>query len=126
MIFWILIILAIGFTVWAIVDDLEHVMPTALSVIFVIAAIISIIVLICSHTGLDGMIAENEARYEMLTYQLENDIYDNDNDLGKRELMEDIQEWNEDLAWYQANQDDFWIGIYIPDVFDQFEPVRLD
>lgn len=34
---------------------------------------------------------------------------------------DEIREWNEDLAWYKANQNDFWIGVFIPDIFDQFE-----
>ena len=52
-------------------------------------------------------------------------MYDNDNEIGKKELMNQIQEWNEDLAWYKANQKDFWIGIFIPNVFDQFEFINL-
>lgn len=87
----------------------------------IIALIVSGIVFMCSFSGLDGYVAENQARYESLTYQYENDLYDNDNDLGKKELMDEIREWNEDLAYYQKAQDDFWVGIYIPDVYDQFE-----
>lgn len=86
-----------------------------------IAVFISVIIFCCSYTGLDGQIAAYQARYESLTYQYENDIYDNDNDLGKKELMSEIQEWNEDMASYKENQDDFWIGIYIPNIYDQFE-----
>lgn len=87
----------------------------------VLSVVISIIILCCSYIGLDGKIAANQARYESLTYQYENDIYDNDNDLGKKELMSEIQDWNEDLALARENQDDFWVGIYYPDIFDQFE-----
>jgi hypothetical protein len=90
-----------------------------------IVAIIMLIVIIVKNTNVDAYVAENQIRYEMLVYQYENDIYDNDNDLGKRDLMEDIQEWNEDLAYYRKAQDDFWVGIFHPNVYDQFEFIEL-
>ena len=83
------------------------------------------IVLIFCHIGVNGRVAKLQARYDSLVYQYENDVYDNDNDLGKRELMEDIQRWNEDLSANQKNQRDFWIGIYIPNIYDQFEYIEL-
>lgn len=92
----------------------------------VIGVIVSIIVMACNFIGIDGNIAANKIRYETLVYQYENDIYDNDNDLGKRELMVDIQNWNENLAANQELQDDRWVGIYIPDIYDQFEFIELD
>ena len=90
-----------------------------------IVAIIMLMIIIVENTNVDAYVAENQMRYEMLVYQYENDIYDNDNDLGKRDLMEDIQEWNEDLAYYRKAQDDFWVGIFHPNVYDQFEFIEL-
>lgn len=86
---------------------------------------VSIGILIALYIGIPGEIAANNVRYDALVYQYENDIYENDNDLGKRELMKDIQNWNEQLARNQENQDDLWIGIYIPNIYDQFEFIEL-
>lgn len=96
------------------------------SVAMMFVAVIELIVIGSSHFGVDGYIAKMNARREMLVYQLENDIYDNENDLGKRELMTDIQSWNEDLANYKKRQDDFWLGIFTPNIYDQFEFIELE
>lgn len=86
----------------------------------------SLIIIGFAYIGADARIEANNVRYETLTYQLENNIYDNDNDLGKRDLMEDIQEWNEDVTFKQNIQDNFWVGIYYPNIYDQFETIPLD
>lgn len=91
-----------------------------------VALAISLIVLGVNHINLKGTLLKIHQRYESLTYQYENDIYNNDNDLGKRDLMDDIQKWNEDLAWYREAQNDFWIGVFIPDIYDQFEYIVLE
>lgn len=92
----------------------------------VIAMVVSLGAIATSYIGVNGYIEENHRRYETLVWQYENDVYENDNDLGKRELIKDIQDWNEDLAWYKTNEKDFWIGIFIPDIYDQFEFIKLE
>lgn len=97
----------------------------ALTILGSICVFLSVSVMAINFIGVDGYVSKMNTRYDMLTYQYENDIYDNDNDLGKRELIVDIQKWNEDLSARRERQDDFWIGIYIPNIYDQFEYIQL-
>lgn len=104
----------------------ENVFASLLCLSGGLAVGISLVSILLTHVNIDGFVAESHVRYDMLVFQYENDVYENDNDLGKRELMKDIQSWNEDLSRYQVLQDDFWIGIYYPDIFDQFELIPLE
>lgn len=90
-----------------------------------ITLLISTIGLAASYIGADASIAKWETQYESLTYQLENNLYDNDNDIGKKELMDEIREWNENLAYHKKIQRNFWVGIYYPNVYDDLEFIPL-
>ena len=123
MLFWTFVIIIIAGIV-LFTYDLEN-LGIAISVIGIFGIIASVVVLAINYIGIDGYVARMNTRYETLVYQYENNIYDNDNDLGKRELMVDIQNWNEDLSSRRERQRDFWIGIYIPNIYDQFEYIEL-
>lgn len=95
---------------------------------WIVSVVLGIVVLIMSmfiidaHIGVEAYVAENEQIYASLVYQYENDVYDNDDDvIGKKQLYDQIQEWNKDLAGYKAKEKDFWIGIFYPNIYDQFE-----
>lgn len=129
MLFWLVVlsvVVCLGLAVYLEKRFCDYSGPfLVIAIVGFIVAIIMLMVIILENTNVDAYIAENQMRYDMLVYQYENDIYDNDNDLGKRDLMEDIQEWNEDLAYYREAQDDFWVGIFHPNVYDQFEFIEL-
>ena len=128
MLFWIFIIVMIGGIVWYVIDS-NRCDYSSLPIIPLVAGcfcvLLSLIVMAFNYINVDGYVEQMNARHDMLVYQYENDIYENDNDLGKRELMSDIQDWNEDLARREA-QDDLWIGIYVPNIYDQFEFIELE
>lgn len=132
MLFWLfVIVMAVGILLLILDDhflfDNDLAINTGLAMAFsgFLAVLASIIIISFSCLGLDAKVERYNTRYESLVYQYENDIYDNDNDVGKKELMDDIQEWNEDISYYKEMQYDFWLGIYYPNIFDQFEKIEL-
>ena len=131
MIFWITLIALVVFAVLAIVFfdalDFEWVsmLSTIISVIAGIAFVIMLIAIIANNVGIEASIEANKQRYESLVYQAENNLYENDNDLGKKDLVNQIQEWNEDLARGKALQDDFWVGIFYADIYDEFDFIPM-
>jgi hypothetical protein len=123
--FWIVLIIGIILFVIA-----EHVCDfwellfgagAFLIIISAIAIVTSLGVIACNRIGAEAKAMELKERYNSLVYQLENELYDNDNDLGKKELYDEIREWNEDLAYHKNAQNDSWIGIFYPKIFDQLE-----
>lgn len=103
-----------------IIADVSEVISIVLSVV-----ILFMTVAICiGNFGADAKAAEYKERYDSLVYQYENEIYCDDNVVN--DLLTDIREYNEDLAYHQEIQDDFWIGVFYPNIFDQFELIELD
>ena len=131
MIFLITLIAVVVFSVLAIIFfdsyDFEWVsmLSTIIDVIAGFAFVVMLIVVIVNNVGVEASIEANKQRYESLIYQAENNLYENDNDLGKKELANQIQEWNEDLARGKALQNDFWVGIFYADIYDQFDFIPM-
>ena len=120
-----LTLLLVGVAMLFIASDDYIPMSAGIFAIGFLSVIASVVVFCVNYIGIDGNVERNQVRYDSLMYQYENCLYDNDNDVGKKELMSEIQSWNEDLAWHKTMQRDPWIGIYIPDVYDQFDFIEL-
>lgn len=120
-----LTLLIVGVGVMLTISDDYIPMSAGILAIGLLGVIASVVILCVNYIGIDGDVERNRVRYDSLMYQYENCLYDNDNDVGKKELMSEIQSWNEDLVWYKTMQRNPWIGIYIPDVYDQFDFIEL-
>lgn len=106
--------------------DFAETVGDALTVIFGFLAALSVIMLVILYSAAPAAVEKDKMRYEMLTYQWENGFYENDNEVGKQRLVDQIREWNEDLAVGKRMQNDIWVGAFVPDVFDQYEFIPLD
>ncbi len=102
-------------------SDLLGDLSVGTSLLAGITSVVMIIFAIVVNVGTDGMIAAKQQLYDSLTYQLEHDLYDNDNDIGKKELYSQITDWNADLAQGKAMQHDKWVGIFYPNIYDGFD-----
>lgn len=124
MLFWITII-GLGLTIWwGIYTDWDFA-PIFLTAFIGFIVICMVITICIEHIGVEADIERYYSRYEMLKTQYENNFYDNDNDIGKYELVSKIQDWNEDLAYNKKIQRDLWLGIFHPNIYDQFDFIEL-
>ena len=113
---------SLGYKTW---QDVLLVFSGVGLIISAVTVIIMTIFVIDANTAIDAKIAKNQQRYEMLVYQVENETYENDNDIGKYELYNQVREWNEDLANGKAKQYNFWYGIFYPNIYDNFDYIKL-
>lgn len=86
-----------------------------------LAIVISLIGILIAYSEAPGLIASNEARYDALTYKMESTTCRDEFGFLSKEVIDEVQNWNEDLAGNKAMQRNFWIGIYIPNIYDSFE-----
>ena len=100
-----------------------------ISLVFAITAFILSIglggVSIIARAGADAYLASMQEKRSALVYQLENDIYDNDNDLGKKELYSEITEYNCDIAEGKIKQDNIWVYNLYCNVYDELELIEF-
>ena len=74
----------------------------------------------------NGEAAALQAEYDTLMYQLEHHLYEDEvMSVSMRDFMKEITEWNTELAINQSLQDNFWVGIFYPDIYDQFNFITL-
>ena len=128
MIFWLcVLIMVVGIVLW-IIGSKEYIdwawtSGLAFAIFFGITVIIMSLCLIANYSSVDAEIAENEERYEAITYKLESGACRDEFGLLSKEIIDEIQEWNEEVVYQQNMQDNFWVGIFYTDVFSRFKTI---
>ena len=106
--------------------DVINFISIALSVLFFIISAVLGVIAISASVGSESYLASMQEKRNALVYQLENDLYDNDNDLGKKELYSEIIEYNCDVAKGKIMQDNIWVYNLYADVYDDLELIEFD
>lgn len=133
MILWISIIIAIiGFVLFSVsfskfndTWDVINFISLALAILFGASSVILGAIAVSASVGSESYRASMQEKRSALVYQLENDLYDNDNDLGKKELYSEITEYNCDVAEGKIMQDNIWVYNLYSDVYDELELIEF-
>ena len=142
MLFWlfvIILVVGIGFIVIGNYDwdrekhyflyehdfDIEIIGNWIVAISGVILAIM-IMFLCFSHININAKIEKNKEIYKAIEYKVTSGACRDEFGLLSKEVIDEAQEWNEDVKYYQIAQDNFWIGIFYPNVFDQFEIIDYE
>jgi hypothetical protein len=103
---------------------------TASGATAIIAGVVIVImsfVIAINHMATPMDIAATEAYRDTLAYEFTNDIYSDNGDdvVGKKELYNQIRDFNAQLASDHRAAKDFWVGIFVPDAYLDIEPIPL-
>ena len=126
LLFICIIILIVGIIIYKINSKKYYsngveIFSISLTIISIVTLISSIVIIMVTYIDIKGQVSSHQEQYNILNYQVENNMYDNDFEYGKKELMTEVGNWNAWLASKKALQRDFWIGIYIPNIYDDLE-----
>ena len=125
MLFWSFIILFIVGIILYRVFEFES-LGELITTLSGLAVIISLFLIIGEYTTMDSYLEKNREQYKAITYKIESDACRDEFGLLNKEVIDEIQEWNKDIIFYQNMQDNFWLGIYYPNVFDEFETIDYE
>jgi len=75
-----------------------------------------------TYINLDACVQKNAALRESLVYQLE---YENYTGAERKELIDEIVEFNTDLAVGKAGKENWFSNIFYPEELYDFEPIEI-
>ena len=125
MLFWSFIILFVVGIILYKVFEFES-LGELITTLSGLAVIISLFLIIGEYTTMDSYLEKTREQYKAITYKIESDACRDEFGLINKEVIDEIQEWNKDIIFYQNMQDNFWLGIYYPNVFDEFETIDYE
>ena len=105
--------------------DVINFISLALAILFGASSAILGAIAVSANVESESYLASMQEKRNALVYQLENDLYDNDNDLGKKELYSEITEYNCDVAEGKIMQDNIWVYNLYADVYDELELIEF-
>ena len=96
-----------------------------MAVIFGFIMILALIDMAITYIGVDAEIAKKQQHRDFLIAQYKTGVYDS-SVYSQYNLLQKIDEWNCDLAKMQKLTHDYWVGIFVPDYYDDLEYITVN
>ena len=130
MIFWIFVFALCAGIVFSLIGnfnllDVLELLGWILTVVGAFAVSIMLVIIIISHILAPSYEAQNRIRYETLKYKVEAKEYRDEFGILNKSILDEVQEWNEDLTGYRVKKENFWIGIFYPNNFDGLKIIDI-
>lgn len=126
MLFWLFVFLTIlGIIISCVSYNFEEV-GWLITLVGGMVTVISLVIIVGQFATVDSNLEANREIYKALTYKVESEACRDEFGLLNKEVIDEIQEWNKDVRRFQSIQDNFWVGIYYPNVYDEFETIDYE
>ena len=119
-----LLLLNVGHHFWLKSVRLDSV-GAGMTVIFGFIMILALISMATTYAGVDAEIAKKQQHHDFLVAQYKTGVYDS-SVYSKYNLLQKIDEWNCDLAEKQKLTHNYWVGIFVPDYYDDLEYITVN
>jgi len=96
-----------------------------MTVIFGFIMILALIDMAITYIGVDAEIAKKQQHRDFLIAQYKTGVYDS-SVYSQYNLLQKIDEWNCNLAEKQKLTHDYWVGIFVPDYYDNLDYITVN
>lgn len=99
-------------------------------VLIIIISTVCLVFAICficvNCMGVDAKVEQMREQYRALEFKVDSQSYRDEFGLLNKEVIDEIQAWNEDVTYIKHIQRDFWLGIFWPNVYDEFQTIDYE
>lgn len=132
MLFWMFLIITIVLVTIAILSthfywsDLIDVTCVLLGAASFLTVMVMLFIILVENIGAAGTQAALQEDYKAIKYKLETEAARDEFGLLNKEIVDEVQDWNSAISRGKALQKDLWLGIFYPNIYDDFETIELN
>ena len=83
------------------------------------------VTVLSENIGREATLASMQEKYKALVYKAESDFIQDEFGFVNKEIADEIQNWNTDIAYKKQKQNNFWTRIFVADIYDELEVIDL-